>query len=110
MRNLGGKASSGSSKLKTAGKCFIAAEVIGFLGCYMFWRKLNRDQDFRYQASVTYPPLLEAYYTVGETIDPNNKIRFVPPVISLLHLTPVFRDHDLLVWSSRDFETEQNKS
>ena len=74
MRNLGS-----SSRLKTAGKLFIAAEVMGFLGCYFFWRKLNRDQDFRYQASVTYPPLLEAYYTVGETIDPNNKIRWVRP-------------------------------
>ena len=79
MRNPGGSSSSGSSRLKTAGKWFIAAEVLGFLGCYMFWRKLNRDQDFRYQASVTYPPLLEAYYTVGETIDPNNKIRWVSP-------------------------------
>ena len=110
MRNPGGNSSSVSSRLRSAGKLFIAAEVIGFLGCYMFWRKLNRDQDFRYQASITYPPLLEAYYTVGETIDPNNKIRLVPPVISLLHLTALFRDHDLLVWSSRDFETEPNKS
>ena len=77
MRNPGGNSSSVSSRLRSAGKLFIAAEVIGFLGCYMFWRKLNRDQDFRYQASITYPPLLEAYYTVGETIDPNNKIRWV---------------------------------
>ena len=77
MRNPGGNSSSVSSRLRSAGKLFIAAEVIGFLGCYMFWRKLNRDQDFRYQASITYPPLLEAYYTVGETIDPNNKIRLV---------------------------------
>ena len=81
MRNLGS-----SSRLKTAGKLFIAAEVMGFLGCYFFWRKLNRDQDFRYQASVTYPPLLEAYYTVGETIDPNNKIRWVRPLSSDLSL------------------------
>ena len=108
MRNLGG----GSSKLKTAGKLFVAAEVLGFLGCYMFWRKLNRDQDFRYQASVTYPPLLEAYYTVGESIDPSNKIRWATrsPLISLLLMTAVFRDHDQLVWSSRDQKTEQNMS
>ena len=26
------------------GKTFIAAEVIGFVGCYFLWRKLNRDQ------------------------------------------------------------------
>ena len=108
MRNLG----SGSSKLKTAGKLFVAAEVLGFLGCYMFWRKLNRDQDFRYQASVTYPPLLEAYYTVGESIDPSNKIRWAtrPSLISLLLMTAVFRDHDQLVWRSRDQKTEQNMS
>ena len=89
MRNPGGSSSSGSSWLRTAGKWVIAAEVLSVLGCYMFWRKLNRDQDFRYQASVTYPPLLEAYYTVGESIDPSNKIRWAtrPPLISLLLMT-----------------------
>ena len=86
MRKPGASSSSWSNRLKTAGKWFIAAEVMGLLGCYMFWRKLNRDQDFRYQASITYPPLLEAYYTVGETIDPNNKIRWVRPPSS--HLSP----------------------
>ena len=41
----------------------------------MIWRRLNREQDFRLQAAQTFPPLLEAYYMVGDAFDPTNKIR-----------------------------------
>ena len=74
------------------GKAFIAAEFIGFVGCYFLWRKLNRDQvfrivtykqlyyflslqEFRLEAYKKYPPLVEMYYQIGETIDSNNQIR-----------------------------------
>ena len=76
MRKLGGESSSSSgSLLKSVGKGVILAEVAAFFGCYMVWRKLNRDQSFRLEAFQRYPPLLEAYYTVGDTFDPDNKIR-----------------------------------
>ena len=103
MRNLG-SSSSTSSRLRSAGKLFIAAEVVGFLGCYVLWRKLNRDQDFRYEASHTYPPLLEAYYSLGETIDPGNKIRWGTVNYQQL-LIRLFREYDEMIWRGRELET-----
>ena len=96
--NQGKKANANTaipSLAKRFGKAFILAEVAGFFGCYFLWRKLNRDQvlcdralrcydvyviilifqDFRLVARDSYPPLLETYYQIGETIDPDNRIR-----------------------------------
>ena len=45
-----------------------------------YWLLLK---EFRFQILNQYPTILEAYYQVGETIDPANKIR----------------DYDHMIWS-----------
>jgi len=57
------------------GSAVIAVEAAAFLGSYYIWRKLNRDQECRFKAYNSYPWALEAYYQLGETIDPQNCIR-----------------------------------
>jgi len=60
----------------------IAMEAATVLGTYLVWRRLNRDQEFRFTAFQSFPPALELYYQIGETIEPENKIR----------------EYDLMIW------------
>lgn len=52
-------------------------ELAALGGSYVFWRKLNRDQEFRQYCSVNYPTVLEGYYKVGDFFDSekNKEIR-----------------------------------
>ncbi|KAG5683264.1 hypothetical protein PVAND_012555 [Polypedilum vanderplanki] len=46
-----------------------AIELAGLAGSYLFWRKLNHDQEFRQYCSVNYPNILEGYYKIGDFFD-----------------------------------------
>lgn len=46
----------------------VAAEIAACLGTYIFWRKMNRDRDFRFKVYQFSPYMLDYYYKVGETL------------------------------------------
>ncbi|KAK3776610.1 hypothetical protein RRG08_063314 [Elysia crispata] len=46
----------------------VAAEITACLGTYIFWRKMNRDRDFRYKVYQVSPFMLDYYYKIGETL------------------------------------------
>ncbi len=55
----------------------VLAELFGVLACYVFYRKTNRDPEFRYilsQNSIG-SGILEGYYKLGETLNSEIKIR-----------------------------------
>ena len=48
----------------------VVAELVCFIGCYLFYRKTNRDPEFRYKLYIFGTPgyeILQAYYTLGQT-------------------------------------------
>lgn len=49
-----------------------ALELAALGGTYLFWRKLNSDQEFRYRVGANYPAVLEGYYKIGDYWDPEN--------------------------------------
>ena len=55
----------------------IAFELLAVLGCYSFYRKTNRDPEFRYRLYRTPggSKILESYYKLGETLNSELKIR-----------------------------------
>ncbi len=65
------------STIKSFGKTILALEVAAFVGLYAFYRKTNRDPEFRFLLA-TRPgghEVLELYYQLGETLNPELKIR-----------------------------------
>jgi len=72
------------SLAKNIFKGAIYLEVLAFIGCYAFYRKTNRDPEFRYklyQNGAGYG-ILQSYYKIGETLNSELKIR----------------EHDLELW------------
>ena len=57
----------------------IYLEAAAFIGCFLFYRKTNRDPEFRYRLysseSGYSRAILQLYYQLGETIDSDLKIR-----------------------------------
>ena len=57
----------------------IYLEAAAFVGCYFFYRKTNRDPEFRYtlysSQSGYSRAILQLYYQLGETFDSELKIR-----------------------------------
>ncbi|KAL1474366.1 hypothetical protein MTO96_020890 [Rhipicephalus appendiculatus] len=45
------------------------AEVAAFCGCYYYYRRLNRSQEYRYWMYQNFRPGLEAYYRTGEVFE-----------------------------------------
>lgn len=66
----------GKKLLKGAGLVALAELVLVFV-FYRQWRRINREQEYRRSlaASSWGAVVLEAYYTIGETIDKGNTIR-----------------------------------
>lgn len=68
-------------QLKSFGKKIfkgaIYLEVLAFLGCYVFYRKTNRDPEFRYKLYTHRAGygILQSYYKMGETMNSELKIR-----------------------------------
>ena len=55
----------------------IILEVLAFVGCYIFYRKTNRDPEFRYKLYTNRAGrgILQSYYKIGETLNSELKIR-----------------------------------
>lgn len=54
---------------------FAGIELLSFVGSYIGYLKLNRDQEFRYWVSQKFPALLEGYYKTGEFLgDPGTRL------------------------------------
>uniref|UniRef100_A0A6M2CP27 Putative conserved secreted protein n=1 Tax=Rhipicephalus microplus TaxID=6941 RepID=A0A6M2CP27_RHIMP len=47
------------------------AEAAAFCGCYYYYRRLNRSQEYRYWMYQNFKPGLEAYYRTGEVFGDN---------------------------------------
>ena len=64
---------------KSIFKGAVYIEVLAFLGCYAFYRKTNRDPEFRYRlysSSSGYSrAILQTYYQIGETMNSEFKIK-----------------------------------
>jgi len=64
---------------KSIFKGAIYLEAAAFLGCYMFYRKTNRDPEFRYRLysspSGYSRAFLQLYYQLGETFNSELKIK-----------------------------------
>ena len=80
-----------NNQVKFLGKSIVKGaiylEVLAFLGCFAFYRKTNRDPEFRYKLytnSVGYG-VLQSYYKIGETLNAELKIR----------------EHDLILWQQQ---------
>ena len=58
-------------------KIGLALEVVCFAGVFYGYRRINRDQELRYQMYVndTYYPFLELYYQLGEQMNSELCIR-----------------------------------
>ena len=73
----------------------VVAELVCFIGCYLFYRQTNRDpefwyrdSEFRYNLYISGTPgyeILQAYYTLGQTMDSELKIK----------------EHDLDLWQKQ---------
>lgn len=50
------------------GKWFLIAEFGLFLYTYSIYRKLNRNQEYRYMFHKKYPWVLDKFYLVGEKL------------------------------------------
>jgi len=63
-----------SSKL---GLALVAFEIILFCAAYLNWRRLNLDQEHRFEMGQSWWGcyLLDAYYRMGEYMDPRCKMR-----------------------------------
>ena len=62
---------------KTVFKGAILYELLTVVGCFYFYRKTNRDSEFRYKL-YTNPVgygILRSYYTIGETLNSELKIK-----------------------------------
>lgn len=66
----------GRKLLKGAGLVALA-ELVAVFVFYRQWRRINREQEYRRVLATSSwgAVVLEAYYTVGETIDKTNTIR-----------------------------------
>ena len=77
MRKPGGSNITSIGKSIFKGAVYI--EVLAFLGCYAFYRKTNRDPEFRYRlysSSSGYShAILQTYYQIGETFNSELKIK-----------------------------------
>ena len=49
-------------------RALVYLEIVGFVGSYFTWRRLNNSQDFRYYMSNTAPFILDGYYKMGEKL------------------------------------------
>lgn len=58
-------------------KGFIYLEILAFMGCFAFYRKTNRDPEFRYKlySNPAGYGILQSYYSLGETFNSELKIR-----------------------------------
>lgn len=56
-------------------KAFLAFEVVGFIGSYALWHRMNVSQDFRYYMNKNFPKILDGYYSLGETLNPSLEMR-----------------------------------
>ena len=78
-----------TSVVKKIFKGGIVLEVVGFIGCYMWYRKTNRDPEFRYKlyshSSYT-NGMLQTYYMIGETFNSELKTR----------------EQDLILWKAQE--------
>ncbi|KAL3265610.1 hypothetical protein HHI36_009814 [Cryptolaemus montrouzieri] len=52
-------------------------EAVGFVFTYNVWSKINTDRDSRKYLKDNFPSVLEAYYKVGEYINPNSNVRHI---------------------------------
>ena len=64
-------------RVKTIFRAAVILEVMAFAGCFAFYVKTNRDQEFRFKLSQTSvgKEWLEAYYMLGEKMNSDLKIR-----------------------------------
>ena len=55
----------------------IYLEILIFMGCFAFYRKTNRDPEFRYKLyrNPAGYGILQSYYKLGETLNSELKIR-----------------------------------
>ncbi|XP_072383466.1 uncharacterized protein [Diabrotica undecimpunctata] len=61
--------------LKRGAVALFVIEGASFVGSYFLWYRVNTDRDTRKYLYQNYPSVLEAYYKIGETFDPQNQIR-----------------------------------
>lgn len=72
------EASGGFKKIFKGGiKTFLVLEVLGIVGGYAFYHHTNTDRDFRLYLKDKFPPALEYYYKIGESLDSNYRGRTV---------------------------------
>lgn len=53
----------------------VAVELFLIVGTYCFWRKLNTDRDTRFYFYKSHSWVLDAFYSVGETLSSDYKAR-----------------------------------
>jgi len=66
----------GLSEAKRAVKVFLALEVVGAAGLFYFYRKINRDRDFRrlmHEGNDGSRRLLDTYYKLGESMNEEHR-------------------------------------
>ena len=61
--------------LYKVGKWAVILELTAVLGSYIIWRRTNRDQNFRLTLHRNCPPVLDAYYRMGELMDKSYNMR-----------------------------------
>ncbi|KAG4072281.1 hypothetical protein HA402_004213 [Bradysia odoriphaga] len=76
MLQKSGRGKSGFLKLIASGaKILFVAEVAAFSVSYLVWHRMNTNRDFRQYMNDNFPTILEGYYSFGEFMGSDPRIR-----------------------------------